>query len=1082
MKTTRLKIFSLLLALLTVLPLFAACRNAAETGKETTQEAPSSPQTTAKSTDGHTEWRDDGPIAAPQTVYPLLDEYDKMEDIALARLAASEGMVLLKNDNGALPLQKGATVAMFGAGQVDFIKGGTGSGDVNALYTVNLLDGMRNKDAEGKIILHKELADRYERSKNVNLSNQLLRDAVAAADNAIVVISRISGENSDLAPGQFNASAAETSLLRKVAGAGFKHVIVVLNIGAVMSTAFLDQVEGVDALLICWQPGLEGGNATADVLCGDVCPSGKLADTIAKNYADYPSSSNFTTAAYAEYTEDIFVGYRWFETFDPENKKVAFPFGFGLSYTTFDLSEPYVRENDKYIETQVQVTNTGKTAGKEVVQVYYSAPSGKLGAPGMALAGFAKTRLLSPGESQALKISFAIDDMAMYDDTGILQKSAYILEKGDYRVFVGNSLADAKARGAAFTHTESEDRVTLQLDGKIAPTTLTKRLTASGAYEELNADGYCTPIGSGKTVLSACDYLNQTGEPHIVANGSGSVFGLEMAAKKSLRYLVYAEKEGAYDLSFDVGMAGKITFKDALTVTLDGRDFPVSLTGTGGPFQRGQGGSVRLDLKKGANLISVKIGEACKSTFTLIALTFDGGGEGLCDLTAGYTPQELKAASDKVFDFKEVYDEPSRIDEFLDTLTPSEMISLLCGHQANVGRGDGSLAGLTDRSVPYFDLSDGPAGLDLAVKQVAWPIETCLACSFDTALLRAVGQKIGEECYKAGVDVWLAPGINIHRDPLGGRNFEYFSEDPLLTGKMASALTQGVQANGTAGVMVKHFYANSREAGRVDGNSSISERASRMIYMKAFEICVKESSPLSIMTTYNMANGMYTAENDALLDGVVRGEWGFAGFICTDWGSHSEQPRELRAGNDVKMGWGFPDVCLAAYKAGYLPLEDLRACARRILLTALHSGTMDRTLHPVIIEHTIAGDTRIKAAEMASRSPGVGLEQCEDEDGGVNPNYLQDGHEITYALNVTAPGTYRADFRVTSMNNNAAFRVFLDGVEVGAVRLVRATGGWQNWTTVGMSKKIDLPEGKHELKLVFGTAVNLNWIEFTASN
>ena len=1044
--------------------------------------------TTGASDPTHTptpaDWRDYGEISSPVTKYAASEELSSMSDTELARFAAAEGMVLLKNDNGALPLKAGATAALFGKGQIDFIKGGTGSGEVNALYTVNLLEGMRGKAAEGKISLNETLAQKYE-SGSVTLTDDLMKEIAGATDNAIVVISRVSGENVDLNASQFTVNQQEKSLLNKVCGAGFKHVVVVLNVGAVMSVDFLDNYK-IDALLLCWQPGLEGGNATADVLCGDVNPSGKLVDTIAKKYEYYGSAKYFAGSEYATYTEDIFVGYRYFETFDPDYEKVAFPFGYGLSYTSFDISEPFVRENNDCIETQVLVTNTGNTAGKEVVQVYYSAPTGKLGAPGKALAGFAKTRLLQPGESEKLTVCFAISDMAMYDDTGLLTQYAYILEKGDYRIYVGNSIRNADERGVCFTHRESADRIVQQLDGKIAGTTLTKRMTADGTMEKLDTTvGYTIPLSGGTTIISSLDYLNyyehlgQKIVGHIAANSDGSVSGVKVKNNAEITYKVDAPFDGDFELSFGYGMAGSAAAEKALSVVVNGKRTSYDLNGTGGLYSRKTTKPTTVSLKKGGNYVTLTTPADLSFTFLLIDLTFDHPeGSTVSDLTAKYQKQSLNVASGEKISFMEVYENPEKLNAFVESLTPEQMIYLLIGHSANVGRGDGSIAGLRDLDVPCVDLSDGPAGLDLAVKQVAWPIETCLACSFDTSLLYAVGVKVGDECYAAGVDIILGPGINIHRDPLGGRNFEYYSEDPLVTGKMASAFTQGVQAKGTAGVMPKHFYANNREAGRVNGNSSISERAARMIYMKAFEICVKESKPLSIMTTYNLSNGIFNAENKALLDGVVRGEWGFEGFFCTDWGSHSENAREIAAGNDVKMMFDFTESDLAAYRCGYLSLETLRASAARILETALHSGTMERTLHPVVIVHEIGGNTRVKAVEMTSRTPGVNFEECLDEDGGVNPNYLQNGAEITYTLNVTKPGSYKMSFRVASENNSAAIRVYLDGEQAGVAQLKRGSGGWQIWTTIDLKGSIDLPEGEHELKFVFGTAVNLNWFEF----
>ena len=332
------------------------------------------------------------------------------------------------------------------------------------------------------------------------------------------------------------------------------------------------------------------------------------------------------------------------------------------------------------------------------------------------------------------------------------------------------------------------------------------------------------------------------------------------------------------------------------------------------------------------------------------------------------------------------------------------------------------------------------------------------------------------------MDVWLAPGINIHRDPLGGRNFEYYSEDPLLTGKMASAITQGVQSVKGAGVMIKHLYANSRESYRVDGDSHISLRAAREIYLKAFEICIKEADPWSVMTTYNTANGMFNSENRELLTGILREEWGFKGFVCTDWGAHSQQFREIAAGNDAKMSWGYPESTLAAYRCGELTYIDLYNSAKRMLEIALKSGSMERMINPppvVVPVHTVNGETKIKASELAEKSDGIGFESCSDTDGGIVPNYCQDGRHIIYNLDVKKEGTYGFTFRATADNTNASFKVYVDDTLIGTFLWAEGSGSWSNWHTLESDLEAKLTKGEHTIKLVFATAMNLNWFTLT---
>ena len=437
----------------------------------------------------------------------------------LAREVSPEGMVLLENH--ALPLSRGQKVAIFGSGQIDYVKGGGGSGNVNAPYIVNILQGLKNKENEGKIEIYKPLADAYEEyfasgnSGQMPLTDELINGAADFCDTAIVVIHRYSTEGSDRSAtkGDFYLSDVEVSMLDRVAEA-FDKVIVVLNIGAVIDTSWIDDYEDL-TVLIAWQPGMEGGNAIADVLCGDAVPSGKLVDTFASSYDDYPSSTTFNESNnYVNYEEDIFVGYRYFETFDPDYEKVNYEFGYGLSYTTFDITDVEVTSDEENIYVSAKVTNTGNYPGKEVVQVYFSAPQGQLGKPGKELATFKKTKLLQPGESQVLEMSFPIGDMSSYDDTGKVQKSAYVLEPGDYKIYVGNSIKDAGQRGVRYTYKVDELVVVEQLTERLKPKNLKKRLLADGTYEEL----YERPVisATGVTKIESEDFTEASGGTNYV--------------------------------------------------------------------------------------------------------------------------------------------------------------------------------------------------------------------------------------------------------------------------------------------------------------------------------------------------------------------------------------------------------------------------------------------------------------------------------------------------------------------------------------------------------------------------------------
>lgn len=340
------------------------------------------------------------------------------EHIQLSRKAAAEGMVLLKNEGEALPLKRGTKVALFGKGQIDYVRGGGGSGEVTTSYTRNIYEGMKIKEAEGKVQIfdalsvfyQKNVAQQYEEGKIIGMTvepavpEELLAAARRAADTAVITINRFSGEGWDRkgipGDGDFYLSPQETAMVEAVTAA-FPKVIVVLDVGGMVDSAWFKDNEKISSVLLAWQAGIEGGLAVADILCGDVNPSGKLVDTFAGSFDDYPSSAGFNESEdYVEYTEDIYVGYRYFETVPGAAQKVNYPFGFGLSYTSFEIDDICGQENDGQIRISARVTNVGKVSGKEVVQLYYEAPQGKLGKPARTLGTFEKTRLLLPGESQ----------------------------------------------------------------------------------------------------------------------------------------------------------------------------------------------------------------------------------------------------------------------------------------------------------------------------------------------------------------------------------------------------------------------------------------------------------------------------------------------------------------------------------------------------------------------------------------------------------------------------------------------------------------------------------------------------------
>jgi Beta-glucosidase-related glycosidases len=758
----------------------------------------------------------------------------------LSKQAAKEGMVLLKNEKKLLPLENGARVALFGKASFDYVKGGGGSGDVTVEYIVNLYEGMKNLC--DRVQIYEDLASFYRRNvkhqyaKGIEpgmttepeLSDELCQGARNFADTAVIAICRFSGEGWDrrssydkedkndsiFEDGDFYLSHAEKAMVQKVKQY-FDRIIVVLNVGGMVDTDWFKEDAQISSVLMAWQDGMEGGNAMAELLCGIGNPSGKLSDTFARCLEDYPSSHHFHESdAYVDYTEDIYVGYRYFETIPEAYDKVNYPFGYGLSYTTFQWEPVSVKEAEDKVTVQVKVTNTGDRAGKEVIQIYSGAPQGLLGKPAKNLVAFKKTRLLQTGETELLTLVFSVSSMASYDDLGKVCKSAWLLEKGSYHFYAGTSVRDVKKLD--FVYQLEETKILEQLTPKIVPSALKQRMLADGSYEQLPQ--------------------RETGDP--------DECGLERMPKEPI---------------------------DGLS-----------------PAYR----SV-----KGVLLWSWRYKE-------------------------GIRP------------FTEVAEGTMTTEEFIRQLTDEELAHLL-GGQPNSGVANTfGIGNMPEYGIPNIMTADGPAGLRIepqcGVNTTAWPCSTLLACTWNPELVYAVGEAGAREVKENNISVWLTPAINIHRSPLCGRNFEYYSEDPLLTGVLASSMVKGIQSQHIAAT-VKHFALNNKETNRKNSDSRVSERAAREIYLKAFEIIVKTASPWCIMTSYNIINGHRASENQELIDGILRGEWGFDGMVTTDWWTLGEHYKEVKAGNDLKMACGLPERLIEAKEKGLLSREEMEACGKRIL-------------------------------------------------------------------------------------------------------------------------------------------------------
>ena len=766
------------------------------------------------------------------------------ENASLARRAGAEGTVLLKNENNALPLAKGSGIALLGMDQVRYVKGGTGSGGVNVSYIVNAYLGLKAKEEEGKIKIYQPLSqlylDVYQNGEIEELAvDQSVIDAAAKeADTAILFIGRNSGEGLDRSAekGDYYLTDQEIGLADQAIEAGFSHIVVVYNVGGMVDTSWMKDYPQIDGFVYAWQGGSEGGNSLADVLVGDANPSGKLTDTLAASYDAYPASSDLLAHEdYMEYQEDIYVGYRYFETLAPE--EIVYPFGYGLSYTTFEFSDPEISVEDGKVNVTETITNTGDVAGKEVAQVYFSAPQGKLGKPAKELAAFEKTKELKPGESQTLTLSYDVEDMSSYDDLGKIQKSAYVMEAGDYEIYVGNSIADAGERGSAYTYQVAEDTVTEQLTEEVAPVALKQRLLADGSYEEL-------PTGD---------------------------------AVEKKEYARFVSEEDKVDYNGDIDGEEKQDQEEKTEVSNE---------------QEGQTG-----------------------------------------LQSGNQTGDVILLSD-------VKNGTANMSDFLAQLTDEDLVSLSGGQPCTGVADTGGIGNLPEYGIPNAMTADGPAGIRLNMLCTAFPCGTMQACTWNTELVEEIGVACAKEAIEAGIDIWLAPGMNIHRDPLCGRNFEYYSEDPVVAGKMAAALTTGVQSQGVS-ITIKHFAANNREYNRRGTDSRMSERALREIYLKGFEICVKEADPWCIMSSYNWINGTQTAENYELLTNILRGEWGWDGVVMTDWGNDSLHVKEAIAGNDVKMRAGDPDALKAALEDGTLTRYELVRNVRHILEMIMKTNAME---------------------------------------------------------------------------------------------------------------------------------------------
>ena len=922
---------------------------------------------------------------------------------AYCREAAAEGAVLLKNEGHMLPVKKDETVSIFGRSQIEYYRSGTGSGGaVNVPYVKNILDGIKENNAfpvnEDLVETYKEWLKEHPfdnggggwaaepwHQEEMEITDEIARRAAEKSEKAIFLIGRTAGEDKDYedTEGSYLLTKREKENLRVVTKY-FNEVAVLLNVSNIIDMSWTKDAayqDHIKAILYIWQGGMEGANAVADLLSGRVTPSGKLTDTIAEKLSDYPAADHFGSKTENIYAEDIYVGYRYFETFAPE--KVMYEFGFGLSYTEFSMetvkAESTGNGKDAKIALSIRVKNTGAAAGKEAAQVYVSAPQGQLGKPAKVLCGFAKTKLLAPGEEEVLELTIPVSRFASYDDSGVTgHKSCYVLEEGLYKIYVGNSVRCTEKAN---------------VDGK-------------GGYE-----------------VSSCIVTEELEEALA-------------PTKEFLRLKTGRQKEdGVFARAYEKAPQQMVDLAERIKSRL-----PKELPQTGNKGITLQ--AVAENIKNGSSVEEEL--DAFVAQFTNEELAVIVRGEGM--------------SSPKV--------------------TP--------GTASAFGGVSDSLHGY---GIPIACASDGPSGIRMesGLKATQLPIGTLLACSFNIPMMEELYQMEGRELVGNEIDTLLGPGINIHRYPLNGRNFEYFSEDPYLTGTMAAAQLKGMGKYGVTGT-IKHFACNNQEFKRHDANAIVSERALREIYLKGFEIAVKQGGAYSIMSTYGPVNGLWTAGSYDLLTTILRKEWGYQGIVMTDWwakineegesGSKSQTVPMVRAQNDIYMvtadaaSNSNKDNTAEGLADGRLTRAQLMRNAANICCFLLRSVAMERLLgreeeectelhSPVSTEG--AGDSGQVLARLELPEPKTG----EEIELPLEKLSTKKGTGAVYQLRFTKIGRYELVFRMSSTLGPLAqlpISVFLNNTLQQTVT-INGTEGKVVEQSVTLAIRQD---GEKYMKLYFG--------------
>ncbi|MDE6502172.1 MAG: glycoside hydrolase family 3 C-terminal domain-containing protein [Ruminococcus sp.] len=898
--------------------------------------------------------------------------------IETAVQVASEGIVMLENKNNVLPLEKDKPVAVFGRIQLHYYKSGTGSGGmVNVSKVTGIVDGL----IEAGVEIDTELLDVYRKWDELNpydvgagwgnepwsqeempLDDDIVSRSAEKCDTAIVIIGRTAGEEQDskVEKGSYLLTDTENDMLDKVRNA-FGKVVVLLNVGGLIDMSFVDKYKP-DSVLYVWQGGMTGGTGVANVLTGKVSPCGKLPDTIAYRINDYNYVRGFGGKERNFYCEDIYVGYRFFETF--ARIAVRYPFGYGLSYTDFKITLKEKIYNDDSVTLRVKVTNTGSYSGKEVVQVYCGQPQGELGKPAKVLCGFAKTKTLAPSESQILEIKVNYYDVASYDDSGVTgHRFCWVLEKGQYKFWVGNSVRNTKIVCSC----NIDETKVLQKCSQAMPPVI--------AFERIK------PVHTEKC---------------------------RMLITESVPLLEYDENQRRIE------------------------NLPAEIEYTG---------------DKGIKLIDVKNGKNSMTEFIAQLSDYDlsciirGEGMGSPKVTAG-TASAFGGVSDNLVNF----------------------------------------------GIPAGCCDDGPSGmrLDCGTKAFSLPNGTMIASTFNRELLTELFEFTGLEMTANKVDCLLGPGMNIHRHPLNGRNFEYLSEDPFLTGEIASAELRGLHKSGVTGT-IKHFCANNQETNRHYVEAVISERALREIYLKGFEIAVKSGKADSVMTTYGPVNGLWTAGNYDLNTTILRNEWGFRGIVMTDWwaniNSRGNKPNKndfasmARVQNDIYMvcadGASGDDNTLDELRKGTLLRCELQRNAMNICNFLMGTNAMKRLCgedEPVEIinrpDDSSENDSPVVFYE---------LDNCLKLD--LSKVKSEKGTNYSFALTVNNAGYYEVTITASSTQSEVAqipVTLFAMGTASGTF-----TWNGTNGQPVSYSKEIPIFSKFTTIRLYFAqNGLDMHSIEF----